>query len=265
MKTICLCNQKGGVGKTTTCFHLADAARRAGLRVLVVDMDPQGNITRALSHDELSEDAPSMPQVLSYRTPHTMPAVIVAGEWPGVDVAPTVGDSLAVVRDELLLRGQRSEQRLADALKDVDRSAYDLALIDCPPAIDLLTQNSMTASDAALIITHSRYFSITGLSRLLNTLSVVKKYYNPALAIAGIVVNQHEDVTTQGRYFADELRDLAAAERIPIYEPLVPKRVVIADAAEGGHSLTEAKTREDRQLAEIYDSFVRLLMEGPTS
>ncbi|NKW16395.1 AAA family ATPase, partial [Rhodococcus hoagii] len=146
------CNQKGGVGKTTVTFHIADAARRAGLKVLAVDMDPQGNLSTILTKEPIHPGDAGIADVLSDRSEATLGDIISEGLWPGVELAATVPDAetLAAVRDELVIAGAGREHRLRDAL-DAVRNNYDLILIDCPPSLDQLTINALVAADQAVI------------------------------------------------------------------------------------------------------------------
>ena len=125
MLTISLCNQKGGVGKSTTTYHLARAAVLEGLRVIVVDLDPQGNITSSLAKYPVDEDTAGLADVLSNRTKLPISEVTVPGLWDGVDLVPTTGEALPVVRDELVVAGAGRESRLRAALSPIARRVSD--------------------------------------------------------------------------------------------------------------------------------------------
>jgi len=254
MKTIAICNQKGGVGKSTTAFHLARAAVRKNLRVLVIDMDPQGNITAALTRDTLEEDAPGVADALSARAKDTLTDVIVPAVWPGADLAPTVGEALAFVRDELVIAGAGREGRLRVALAGLE-DRYDLVLIDCPPSLDQLTINALTAADGVLVVTQSKLWSSSGLAHLLATMASVRAYYNPTLEALGIVVNLHENGTVSGTHWLAELTEAAGAQGIPVFTPPVPKRVVISDAVEASRGLDEWPGDVD-DLIRVYDHYL---------
>ena len=114
---LALCNQKGGVGKSTTTFHLARAAVQAGRRVLVVDLDPQGNLTTSIAAETVDDDQAQLADALSSRAPETLRDVIVPGLWPGLDLVPTAGVTLGAVRDELVIAGAGRESRLREALQ----------------------------------------------------------------------------------------------------------------------------------------------------
>lgn len=254
-----LCNQKGGVGKTTSAFHLARAAVLAGQRVLVVDADPQGNITSVLANG-VDEDQAGLADALSDRSAATMEDVTVAGIWDGLSVVPTTGETLGVVRDELVLAGAGRESRLKNALAGV-RDDYDLVLIDCAPSLDQLTINSLTAADDVLVITHSRLFSANGINKLLGTIDQVREHYNPALKIAGFMVNQHEARTISGAHWAGEIGEAAQARNVLVLEPPVPKRAPIADAMEAAHGLDQWGG-DAEELAAIYAGYIDILTKG---
>lgn len=241
MKTIAVANQKGGVGKSTTTFHLARAALLAGLRCLVVDLDPQGNLSASLVAEPLPDDAVGVADALSLRSDERLATVLVDTVWPGVDLAPTVGDNLALVRDELVVAGAGREGRLRAELTAL-AGDYDLALIDCPPSLDQLTINALTAADDIIVVTHSKLWSSTGLAHLLNTIRAVKEHYNPGLEIAGIVVNQHDATTTSGAHWLGELQAAAEERELAILGKPIPRRVVIADAVEASMGLDQWPT-----------------------
>lgn len=261
-RIIAISNQKGGVGKTTTTFHLARAAVRAGLRVLMIDADSQGNLTTiSAAQGTVADDSVGLADVLTKESREQLTDVIVPTVWDGADLVPTNGIALAAVRDELLLIKIGRESRLKHALVDVGES-YDLILIDCAPALDQLTVNVLTAAHAVLIVTHARLLSANGLSQLLDTISEIRRAYNPDLEIAGLVINALESRTIAARTWVEELEAAAAALEIPILTPNVPKRAPIADASEAGKGLDEWAVDDATRLAEIYDEHLTQLTKG---
>ena len=254
MLTIALCNQKGGVGKSTTTFHLARAAVLAGLRVLVIDMDPQGNITDALTNEPLPEDLPGVADALSNRSIETLSSVLVPTIWTTARLAPTVGESLAVVRDELVISGPGREARLQASLAEI--ADVDLVLIDCPPSLDQLTINALTAANRVLVVSQSKQWSATGLAHLLETIRAVQTHYNADLRVQGIIVNQHDARTLSGSHWHKELVSAAQQHSIPMFDPPVPKRVIISDTVEASMGLDEYPGDNDHLLA-IYSGYVQ--------
>lgn len=246
-----LCNQKGGVGKSTTTFHLARAAVRRGRRVLVVDLDPQGNLTTLIAGEEVEQDQAGTADVLSARSPYGVRDVAIPGAWDGLSLVPTTGDSLGAVRDELVVSGPGREARLSEALAVVAED-YDLILIDCAPALDQLTSNALTAAHGVVVVTHTRLLSSNGLGSLLQTIESVRGYYNQNLYVAGIIVNMHDPQTVSGRERLEELRAAAAESNLHILEPVVDKRVVIGDAADASIGLDEWGSKEATALGEMY-------------
>lgn len=261
-RILALCNQKGGVGKSTTAFHLARAAVLAGRRVLLVDLDPQGNLTSVTAADPVEEDQAGLADALSARAPETVQEVIVAGIWPGVDLVPTAGVNLGVVRDELVVAGAGREGRLREALAGVVEN-YDLILIDCAPSLDQLTINGLTAANAAVVVTQSKLWSTNGLAQLLDTITAVTKHYNPELTVAGVIVNQHEDRTLAGRYWLDDLTAAAEKRSLRVLQPPIPKRVAISDATEVAQGLDEFGGPDATALAAIYADHLTALEGAP--
>lgn len=263
-QTLAVCNQKGGVGKTATTFHLCRAAVLAGHRVLVVDADPQGSLTSVIARDAVGEDQAGLADVLSQRSGDTISDVIIPGIWDGVDVVPTApSEALAYVSDELIVAGAGRERRLYDALKAV-AGEYDLILIDCPPSLDQLTINGLTAAEGIVIVTEPSLFSANGLARLLSTIDSVRGAYNSELTIAGIIINRLEKGTLSGREWVATLTEAAAARGLDILDPPLPKAVAIKDASEAARGLDEYGTTAARELFEIYRGYLAALTERTT-
>lgn len=256
-----LCNQKGGVGKSTTAFHLGRAAVTQGKRVLIVDLDPQGNTTAALA--DVDADQAGLADVLSSRANDTASDVIVASVWDGMDVLPTAGSALEVVRDELVVAGAGREGRLRDALAAVAPS-YDLILIDCPPSLDQLTINGLTAAHAVVVVTQAKKWSLDGLARLLDTIDLTRRYYNPDLTIAGVLMNHVEKATIAADHWTRELKTAAAARGIPLLAPAIPKSVTLSDSIEAAVGLDEWGTSKAQDLHRIYTAHLTRL-EGQTN
>lgn len=252
-KTLTFANQKGGVGKTTTVFHIARAAVLAGRRVLAIDGDPQGNFTYVAVNDGVAEDEVGLADVLSARSPVGVRDAVVPGLWPGLDVVPTSGDQLSAVRDELVVGGPGREARLRVALDEV-REDYDLILVDALPGIDQLLVNALTAADGVVIVTHTKLFSANGLGALLRTIADVQTYYNPDLCVAGVLANEHQARTKAGQAWADELTEAATNLGLPLLHPPIPKSAIISDSVENSTGLDEWKERasDARALAALY-------------
>jgi len=262
-RILALCNQKGGVGKSTTLFQLARVAVLAGRRVLAVDNDPQGNLTSNITAEEVDAEQAGLADVLSTRADDTMHDVIVPGLWPGLDVVPTSGATLGNVRDELVIAGAGREVRLREALAQVIED-YDLILIDSAPSLDQLTINALTAADGAVIVTHTKKWSLDGLGQLLDTIGNVQRYYNPGLSVAGIIVNQHEERTVGGAAWLDELRAAAEGRGLRLIGRPIPKRVVIADATEAARGLDEWGSAEATALGAIYAEHLAAIEGDPS-
>lgn len=256
---IAIANQKGGVGKTTTTINLARAAHLRGLETLAIDMDPQGNLTSGLSEQPLPETVAGVADALDGRAGDSLEEVLVNSVWENVTLAPTVGEALGYVRDQLVIAGAGREAKL-DAAIDSLETAFDLILIDCAPSLDQLTINALTAADQVLVVTHPSQFSSNGLARLLETIDTAKKYYNEKLIIGGVVINHLESNTINDRHWKLVLEEAAADRSLRVLTPEIPKRAAIKAATESQVGLDEWDEPGIRKLQQAYSGFLDALV-----
>lgn len=221
-KVIAVSNQKGGVGKTTTTINLAAALALADQRVLVVDMDPQGNLTSGLG--QKGQDGHTIYEALTADV--MLP--IVPTPVQGLSLVPA-SRHLAGAEVELVNMSQR-EQRLTRLLRDV-RSQFDVVLIDTPPSLGLLTLNALVAADTVLIPLHCEYFALEGLADLMATLSRVRQSLNPPLDVEGVVLTMYDERTNLGQQVAKEIRGFFESK---VFETVIPRNVRLAEAPSHG-------------------------------
>ena len=229
---IALANQKGGVGKTTTSVNLGAALAQAGQRVLLVDIDAQGNATSGSGIDksELERD--------SYD-------VIVDGAPLHEVIVPT--DNYNLVPATIQLSGaeieladkKEREYRLKAALATV-ADDYDFILIDNPPALGLLTVNAFTAADAILIPVQTEFYALEGLGQLLNTIELVRQQFNPDLDIAGILLTMYDGRTNLAKQVAEEVRNYFGDK---VYETVIPRTVRLSEAPSYGQAIIDFDPR----------------------
>lgn len=256
--------QKGGVGKSTSVINLARAARQLGLRVLVVDLDPQGNTTDALTVEDLppasvSVADPLLPEsaVPPGAAATSMREVLVDTIWPGVNLAP-VTSSDALTRAELLIQASEEgrEHRLAEALDPV-RSDYDLVLIDNAPSLGLLLGNALAASDDVLVVMRAERWSTQGLVRLRKTIQRAQRYSNPNLGWAGVLISKWRNTEDERKKLADIAAHFPDAE---VWPKVIPEWVDIMRAVNSGTGLDESRSTQLRVLAEKYEWAVQKIM-----
>lgn len=222
-KTIAIVNQKGGVGKTTTCVNLAAALHKLGKRVLVCDFDPQGNATSGFGVDKTTL-SPSIYEVLVNGAP--MERAIVSTPWGDVTGS---NKSLAGATVELIGMDRR-EHLLADALATVgDR--YDFIFIDCPPSLELLTLNALCAAQRILVPVQCEYYALEGLSDLLGTLRIVKRSLNPGLDLEGVLLTMYDGRTNLSMQVAEEVKRHFPGK---VYASVIPRNVRLSEAPSHG-------------------------------
>ena len=223
-KIIAVTNQKGGVGKTTTSVNLAACLAEAGKKVLLVDIDPQGNASSGLGHAH--EGGKTIYDVLIGECSAAQ-AVVPTG-YGTLDLMPS-GIELAGAEIELVGVDGR-EKLLRSALLDI-RGAYDYILVDCPPSLSLLTLNALTASDTVLIPIQCEYYALEGVGQLVNTIRLMKKRLNPSLTIEGILLTMYDSRTNLCAQVVQEVRGHFAKEA---FETMIPRNVRLSEAPSYG-------------------------------
>ncbi len=218
-------NQKGGVGKTTTCVNLAASLAMLERRVLLTDMDPQANATTGCGEDK-NALARSMYDVLTGAS--RMEDVLVRVESSGFDLAPSNADLTAA--EVTLLNDGSGEYRLRDELIGV-RARYDYVLIDCPPALNMLTINSLVAADGVMIPMQCEYYALEGLSALLETVEGVRRRANPSLHVEGLLRTMYDPRNSLTR---DVSRQLINHFKDKVYRTVIPRNVRLAEAPSHG-------------------------------
>jgi len=232
-RVITVANQKGGVGKTTTTVNLAAALAQAGARVLVVDLDPQGNASTALGVEHRAE-IESVYDVIVGDAP-VRDAVQQSPEFPGLWCLPATihlaGAEIELV--SLVAREQRLRTALDAYLAEVDEM-YHYVFIDCPPSLGLLTINAFVAAQEVLIPIQCEYYALEGLSQLLDNIKLIQRHLNPKLAMSTILLTMYDSRTNLANQVVDEVREHFPAETLAT---VIPRSVRISEAPSYGQSV----------------------------
>ena len=247
-KIISLVNQKGGVGKTTTSINLAASLGLLGKKVLLVDIDPQGNATTGVGIDKGTLTV-SINDALTNKK--TAQEVIKKTKFKNLDIMPA-SINLAVLDMELnniqktdpsFVKGAQLKKVL-DAVKE----NYDYVLIDCPPSLGILTTNALTASNSVMIPVQCEFFALEGIMQLLNTIQVARKKVNPELEIEGVVLTMLDSRTILGLDVVENIRSFFKEK---VYDTIVPRLIVLAEAPSHGKPISYYNSKSKGSTAYI--------------
>ncbi len=225
-RVIAFTNQKGGVGKTTTCVNMSTYMALMGKKVLLIDIDPQGNATSGLGQDKAG-NVKSIYDVISGNV--DVVDAVKKTEIQGLDIIPANID-LAGVEVELVYMKERESviKKIINKIKN----SYDYITIDCPPSLGLLTVNALTASDGVIIPIQCEFFALEGLSQLMNTIRLVKKTgLNQALTVEGVVLTMRDSRSNLGRQVAEEIGKFFGSS---VFNTTIPRNVRLAEAPSYG-------------------------------
>jgi chromosome partitioning protein len=224
-RVVAIANQKGGVGKTTTAINLGTALAACGKRILLIDIDPQGNASTGLGIQNSVRDVTTYQVILDEAR---LSEAVIRTQIAGLDLVPSVVD-LSAAEVELVERPRR-EYRLRDALAGADKD-YDYVLIDCPPSLGLLTVNALVAARSILVPLQCEFFALEGLSLLLRTVDRVRRSFNAGLEVQGVVLTMFDRRNNLAQQVATDVRSFLGKR---VYDTVIPRNVRVSEAPSHG-------------------------------
>ena len=251
-KAIAIFNQKGGVGKTTTNINLAACLAVRGKKILVLDIDPQGNTTSGLGVSKADVGLTTYDLLTDLDV--NIEDAIIPTTVEGLDLIP--GSVQLAGAEVELVRLERRESRLKNALAPV-KSRYDYIFIDCPPSLGLLTINSLTAVDSVLIPIQCEYYALEGVSQLMSTIDIVKKNMNPDLEIEGVILSMFDGRTNLSIQVVEEVKKYF---REKVYTTVIPRNVRLAEAPSYGMPIVQydPSSKGAEAYSEFAEEFLKL-------
>lgn len=249
-KIVSFANQKGGVGKTTTCINLAAYVAVMGKRVLVVDMDPQGNATSGLGVEKKQETS-TLYDAIDESVEIT--EVVKKTAIQNLDIIPATVD-LAGAEIELVHMNNR--EHIVKNLLSKIKEQYDYIFIDCPPSLGLLTVNALTACNSVAIPIQCEFFALEGLSQLMNTVKLVKKHLNPDIDVEGVILTMKDNRSNLVVQVSQEIQRFFGAK---VYKTAIPRSIRLAEAPSHGQPIImyEAKSRGGVAYCELAEEFLK--------
>lgn len=249
-KAIAIFNQKGGVGKTTTNINLAACLALKNKKVLIVDIDPQGNTTTGMGISKKTLEYTSYELLVEDIKPEL---AIMPTQVEGLDIIPASVNLAGAEVEMVQVEGR--EKRLKNALDKVKKN-YDYIFIDCPPSLGLLTINSLTAVDSVLIPIQCEFYALEGVSQLMSTIDLVKKGFNPSLEIQGVILSMFDGRTNLSIQVVEEVKKYFKNK---VYTTVIPRNVRLAEAPSYGMPITEYDPTSKG--AEAYREFAEEFLE----
>ena len=250
---IAITNQKGGVGKSTTCENLGVGLAREGKKVLLVDCDPQGSLTIRMGWqrpDELDRTLSTLMQKAMNDQP-IQPGEGVLHHSEGVDLIPA---NIELAGLEVALVNSMNREKILKQVLESARREYDFILLDCMPSLGMLTVNALAAADTALIPVQAQYLSAKGLEQLLQTVQKVRRQINPKLRIEGILLTMTDSRTNYGREI-DALIRQAYGKRIKVFDQSIPRSIRAAETSAAGKSIFQHDPKG--KVAQAYQSLTK--------
>ena len=250
-KTIAIANQKGGVGKTTTAINLSACIAELGKKVLAIDLDPQGNMTSGLGIDKSEQENTVYELMLGECT---VKECIIKTDFENLDLMPS---NVNLAGAEIEIIDLKEREKILKNEVDYVKNDYDYIIIDCPPALSMLTVNAMTTADSVLVPIQCEYYALEGLGQLMHTIDLVKEGINKALEIEGIAFTMYDARTNLSAQVVENVKENLD---VKIYNSVIPRNIRLAEAPSHGLPINKydsksAGAESYRQLAkEIVDN-----------